>query len=86
VTVEGASDMTMKLQVIGPRSFATRRLARRAAEAAEELGLDYELERLEDIDTMIRLGVQQAPALAIDGTVLISGHVPSIRELTSLLG
>jgi small redox-active disulfide protein 2 len=76
----------MKLQILGTGCPNCRRLTAAAEEAAKSLGLDYELEKVEDLDSIVAFGVLRTPALAVDGTVKVSGRVPSVGEIERLLG
>jgi len=61
-------------------------IAENAREAAESLGLDYELEKIPELNQIIAFGVMTTPALAVDGKVLLTGKVPSAADLEKLLG
>lgn len=51
-----------------------------------ELGLsDAEVVKVEDYAKIMAYGVMSTPALVIDGTVVVSGKVPSKGEVTSLV-
>jgi small redox-active disulfide protein 2 len=76
----------MKLQILGTGCPNCRRLTAVTEEAARNLGLDYQLEKVEDIDSIIAFGVIRTPALAVDGAVKSSGRVPSVAEIERLLG
>ena len=76
----------MKLQILGTGCANCRRLTAATEAAARNLGLDYELEKVEDIDSIIAFGVMRTPALAVDGVVKVGGRVPSVAEIESLLG
>ena len=54
--------------------------------AAKELGIEYEMEKIDDIGRITEMGVMMTPALAVNGTVLLSGKVPSMEELKKILG
>jgi small redox-active disulfide protein 2 len=53
--------------------------------AAKELGLDYEIEKVTDIDTILAYGVMMTPALVVDGTVRLAGRVPTAAQLKEVL-
>ena len=74
-----------KIQVLGTGCPSCRRLAQMAEEAAQELTLDFELEKVTEIDRIIAFGVVATPALVVDGEVKFSGMVPSIDELKKAL-
>ena len=50
------------------------------------MGLDYELEKVTDINEITKFGVMMTPALAVDGEVKVVGKVPPTDEIKKLLG
>jgi small redox-active disulfide protein 2 len=74
-----------KLQVLGTGCPACRRLAALVAQAATDLGLEFELEKIGDIDRILAFDVASTPALVIDGEVRCAGRVPSMNELRAML-
>lgn len=75
----------MKIQILGAGCPKCAKLAEAAAAAANELGLDYELEKITDICQILNFGVIMTPALAINDEVRIAGKVPSMEELRVIL-
>jgi small redox-active disulfide protein 2 len=75
----------MKIQVLGTGCQKCEKLAENAAAAALALGLDFELEKISDINQIMAFGVMLTPALAIDGEVKMAGKVPSADEIKQLL-
>jgi small redox-active disulfide protein 2 len=75
----------MLLQVLGPGCARCKQLAENAEQAAKELGADYYLEKVTDINRITAFGVVVTPALVVDGRVLFSGKVPSVNELKEML-
>ena len=75
----------MKIQVLGTGCQKCTKLAEIAEAAAAELGLDFELEKITDINQIMDFGVMLTPALVIDGEVKMVGKVPSSDELKKLL-
>jgi small redox-active disulfide protein 2 len=74
-----------KLQVLGTGCPKCERLAQNAETAAKELGIDYEMEKVTQINDIMRFGVMVTPALAIDGQVKVVGKVPGVEELKAIL-
>ena len=74
-----------KLQVLGPGCMKCRKLAETAEAAAQELGVDYEIEKVTEIDKIMAFGVMLTPALVVDGEVKISGKVPSVQETKAII-
>jgi len=75
----------MKLQVVGPGCMNCKTLAERTDAAAKELGLEYELEKVDDLKAIVSMGVMRTPALVIDGETKLVGRVPSVSELKEIL-
>ena len=73
------------LQILGPGCGNCRRLAENTEKAAKELGIDYELEKITDLNVITGFGVMRTPALAVDGVVKISGKVPEVEEIKKLI-
>jgi len=75
----------MLIQVLGTGCAKCNKLAENAEAAAKELGADYFLEKVTDINKITAAGVMMTPALKIDGRLRVVGKVPSIEELKELL-
>lgn len=75
-----------KLQILGTGCPKCNTLAAKTEEAAKELGIEYELIKVSDINDIMSFGVMMTPALAVDGQVKVSGKVPGVDEIKSLIG
>jgi small redox-active disulfide protein 2 len=75
----------IKLQVLGSGCSKCIALSEHAAAAAQALGLDYELEKVTDINAIIDAGVTRTPALTVNGDVKSSGQVLSVDDIKKLL-
>jgi small redox-active disulfide protein 2 len=74
-----------KIQILGPGCKRCVLLADTAKKAADELGLQYELEKITDINRFAEFGIMFTPALVVDGQVKVAGKVPSVEEVKKLL-
>ncbi len=74
-----------KIQILGTGCPKCRKLAENADQAAGELGIEYELEKVTRINDIMGFGVMVTPALAIDGQVKVSGKVPSADQIKEML-
>ena len=74
-----------KLQILGTGCPKCRKLAENAEAAAKSLGVEYELEKVTDINRIMSFGVMFTPALVIDGQVKVSGKVPDVNEIIKML-
>jgi small redox-active disulfide protein 2 len=75
----------MKLIVLGPGCPRCEKLAADTREAADQLGIEYELEKITDIKRFIEFGVMMTPGLVVDGEVKIQGKVPPIDDIKKML-
>ncbi len=76
----------IKIQILGTGCPKCEKLAANAKKAAENLGLNYEMKKITELNQIMEFGVMSTPALAVDGKVLIVGKVPNPAELEKLLG
>jgi len=56
-----------------------------AEAAVRELGIDFQVEKISDIDEITNYNVMLTPALAVDGDVRSSGKVLSVDEIKEIL-
>ncbi len=75
----------MKVQILGTGCPKCKKLATNAEAAARELELDCELEKVTDVNEIMKFGVMMTPALAVDGEVKLAGKVPPVAEIKKLL-
>ena len=75
----------MKIQVLGPGCAKCDKLAANARQAAEELGLDYALEKVTDLTEIVKFGVMTTPALVVDGEVKLVGKAANAKYVKNLL-
>jgi len=75
----------MKIQILGTGCPKCKKLTELAEAAAKEMGLDAEIEKVTDISKILDFGVMSTPGLAVDGKVLLSGHLPTSDQIKRLL-
>ena len=74
-----------QIKVLGPGCRRCEQLAATTKDAADQLGLDYELEKVKDIAKLADYGVMMTPGLVVDGEVKSQGKVPSLEEIKAML-
>jgi small redox-active disulfide protein 2 len=74
-----------KLQILGTGCPKCLKLTENTEAAAKELGLEYELVKVKEINQIMAFGVMLTPALAVDGVVKSSGKVLSADEIKKLI-
>ena len=74
-----------KIQVLGPGCAKCKVLFEHTEQAARELGLDCEIEKVTDISIIMGYGVMTTPALVVNGEIKFAGRVPSAEQLKAVL-
>ena len=82
----GKEDFDMKkLQILGTGCPKCKKLAENAEAAAKALGIEYEIEKITDINEIMKFGVMLTPALVVDGEVKAVGKVPAPDTIAEML-
>ncbi|HSK23375.1 MAG TPA: thioredoxin family protein [Egicoccus sp.] len=76
----------MDVKVLGPGCRNCITLEERTRAALAELGVDADIEKVTDPVRIVGLGVLSTPGLVVDGAVVSTGRVPTVRELLRVLG
>jgi small redox-active disulfide protein 2 len=74
-----------KIQILGTGCPKCKKLAENAEAAAKAAGVEFSLEKVTDINEIMKFGVMMTPALAVDGVVKTVGKVPSPDEIKKIL-
>lgn len=74
-----------RIQILGTGCPKCKKLAENAEAAAKDLGIEYSLEKVTEINEIMKFGVMMTPALAIDGQVKSIGKVVSPDEIKKML-
>lgn len=75
----------LKLLILGAGCAKCELLERRTREAADALGLEYELNKVKELNQIASFGVMITPALVVNGEVKLTGRVPPVEEIKKLL-
>lgn len=75
----------MKIEILGSGCPKCKIVMKAAEEAVKELGINAEIEKIEDITKIISYGVMITPAIVIDGKVVVSGRTPKTEEIKDIL-
>ena len=74
-----------KIKILGTGCAKCTKLMENAEKAAKKLGIDYEIEKVSDINAIMSYGVMSTPALVLDDKVKVVGKVPSQEDLEKIL-
>lgn len=75
----------MKIQIFGPGCMNCKSLEQRARQAATELGIPAEFEKVTDYLQIAESGILRTPGLAINGQIVSQGRVNSVEEIKTIL-
>lgn len=73
------------IKVLGTGCPKCHKLSDNTLQAAQRLGVEFELEKVTDVMKFADFGVMLTPALVVDGKVVVQGRAPSVDELEKLL-
>jgi len=75
----------VKLEVFGTGCMKCKRLMKNVEKAIKDLGIEAEIEKIEDITAIMDRGIMLTPALVVDGEIKVSGRVADVNELKTIL-
>jgi len=75
----------IKIQILGTGCPKCKKLAENVEEAMKEMGEEYDIEKVTEINEIMKFGVMMTPALAVDGEVKVVGKVASPDEIKGML-
>ncbi len=74
-----------KIQILGTGCPKCKKLAENAEAAAKDLGIEYDIEKVTNINEIMKFGAMMTPALSVDGEVKVVGKVSSPDEIKGML-
>ena len=75
----------MQLLILGAGCSNCVKLYELTAQAARELALAHEIQKITDLKQIMALRVMLTPALVVNGSVKLCGKLPSLKELEDIL-
>lgn len=75
----------MEIKVLGTGCANCKNLEAAARKAVEELGIEANVVKEEDIMKIMGYGILRTPGLVIDEKVVLSGRVPSVSEIKEII-
>lgn len=71
----------MKVQVYGTGCANCIALEKTVKKAVEELGMDVEIVKIDEMDKILEAGLLSTPGFAIEDEMKSMGRVPSVDEI-----
>ena len=75
----------MDIKVLGEGCDRCSQLYENTKAAVEALGIDAQVEKVEDLMEIVKLGVMTAPSLMVDGKLVLSGRTAKKDEIIRIL-
>jgi len=75
----------MEIKVLGTGCPKCKTLESRVNEAVASLGIHAGVSKEDDIMKIMEYGIMRTPGLVINSRVVVSGRVPSVKEIEELI-
>ena len=74
-----------KIKILGTGCPKCKALEKVTRQAVEELSLQAEISKVEDIIDIMKYNLMRTPGLVMNEKVIMSGRVPTVNEVKKLL-
>jgi small redox-active disulfide protein 2 len=74
-----------QIKVLGPGCYKCQKLLANTQTAVDQLGLECEVEKITDINEIMKHGVMMTPGLVVDGEVKSAGKVLEVEAIKQVL-
>ena len=75
----------MKIEILGTGCAKCKATEKVVRKAVEELGIQAEVIKVEDLQDIVNRGVMMTPAVIVDGEVKVVGHIPTVDEIKKII-
>ena len=75
----------MDIKILGTGCAKCQALERNTRDAVADLGISVSIEKVTDIQSIMKYDILMTPGLVIDGEVVVSGKLASKEEIKKLL-
>jgi small redox-active disulfide protein 2 len=73
------------IKILGPGCPNCQKLESLVRETLDNLGLEADIEKVTDVEQILGWGVMATPGLVLDGSVVVSGRIPSRSQMVDIL-
>ena len=74
-----------RIEILGTGCPKCNKLEELSKQAADEMGITYEISKVKEMNKIMEYGVMMTPALVVNGVVKSSGKLPSIDDIKKLI-
>jgi len=75
----------MKIEILGPGCPRCKSLEENARKAAQELGIDAQIEKVTEMGKIVGYGVMTTPGIVVNGKLKGSGKFFTVEEVKAFL-
>jgi small redox-active disulfide protein 2 len=76
----------MEIKILGPGCSSCQKVEKLVRETVTEIDIAADIEKVSDIEKIVKYGVFSTPAVVVDGKVKSVGKIPGKKELLAWLG
>ena len=73
------------IKILGTGCPKCEKLTELTEQAANELGLEFEIEKVTELNDIMEYGIMMTPGLVVDGEVKVAGKLPGLEEIKKML-
>lgn len=74
-----------QIKVLGPGCPKCRTTYHNVLEAMKQTGIEAQVEKIEDIEEMMKYNILTTPVLMVDDVIKVKGRVADVNEIKQLL-
>jgi small redox-active disulfide protein 2 len=75
----------MEIKVLGTGCPKCKTLEKSTRDVIAEMGIEADISKEEDIMKIMEYGIMHTPGLVINGKVVVSGRLPSSKEIEQFI-
>ena len=75
----------MEIKVLGTGCPNCKTLEKSVINTLAEMNIEADVEKVEDIQKIMSYGIMRTPGLVINGKIVLSGRIPSAKELKEII-
>lgn len=75
----------MKIQILGGGCPRCNSAIKNINQALDNLGLSETVEKLINVDEIVKFGITSTPAVIINGKAVFHGRIPTVPEIEDIL-
>ena len=75
----------MEIKILGTGCAKCKKLEQLTIKAVEELDLNVDVEKVEDIQKIMEYGIMRTPGLVLNGKIVLSGQILGVSGIKELI-